>query len=128
TARKANPGQDENIKAQTIFWLDAEGIPYDELHFSSDKTSVQTDYFIEDRIENFEHILENSETDAYLLDQPWNRNFEDWHDLFRFTSVQEYVDHILEQRRGAWTQVAELALTLESGREEAVSKSLFDDG
>jgi len=150
TARKANPGQDENIKAQTIFWLDGEGIPYDELHFSSDKTSVQTDYFIEDRVENFEHILENSDTDAYLLDQPWNRNFEDWHDNFRVGSVLEYVNRILvreshitsaeawqaaeqpyveiaekcaERCGSVWTQVAEVALGLESDRKEAVNKS-----
>lgn len=55
----------------TMIWLKREGIPYDTLTFAEDKTILKADYFIEDRVENYER-LRAAGTEAFLLIQPWN--------------------------------------------------------
>lgn len=84
---------DENMLARsaTASWLDAWGIYYTGLVFSRDKTIVPTDAFIEDRPENYA-ALEAAGVQAYLVDRPWNQDFEAGN---RVSSVAEYVDKAL---------------------------------
>lgn len=55
----------------TRYWLDRHGFAYDALTISRDKTSVPTDYFIEDRYENAV-ALDHSGSRSYLINRPWN--------------------------------------------------------
>jgi hypothetical protein len=55
----------------TVDWLRANGIEYDELVFSADKTCVPTDTFIEDKLENYDALVANG-THAFLVNRAWN--------------------------------------------------------
>jgi hypothetical protein len=68
---RAGLGSSGAAQRNTMRWLAAEQIAYTTLTFTSDKTSVRTDRFIDDRAENF-LALELAGVDAYLRDQPWN--------------------------------------------------------
>lgn len=65
----------EVSQKNTRDWLAHHRIPYDELHFSADKTVVATDMFVEDKVENFV-ALEAAGTDTYLITRSWNEHFE----------------------------------------------------
>lgn len=55
----------------TTEWLAQHGIEYDELVFSADKTIVPTDLFVEDKLENYDKLV-NAGVDAYLITRDWN--------------------------------------------------------
>lgn len=55
----------------TRVWLDEHKIPHDSLTFSPDKTSVSTDKFVEDKLENYDALVAVG-VDAYLINRPWN--------------------------------------------------------
>lgn len=77
-------------KKLTLDWLDAKGIPYDDICFTKDKWMIQGDIIIDD---NPEFILNEKETAyKYLVDQPYNQecNFEG----SRVKSLSEAVDLI----------------------------------
>jgi 5'(3')-deoxyribonucleotidase len=44
-----------------------------ELHFDADKTAYNTDIFLDDRLENYEHLV-GAGMGAVLWDRPWNRD------------------------------------------------------
>jgi len=75
--------------SQTITrgWLDRWDIPYDTLTFSRDKTSVPTDVFVEDKLENYD-ALWAAGTYCYLVDRPWNQ--DDSRLRKRIRSIEEY--------------------------------------
>lgn len=60
-----------NSQKNTIEAYKNAGIEYDELHFSKDKCCVQTDMFVEDRLDNYD-ALEAAGVDVYLINRPWN--------------------------------------------------------
>lgn len=78
------------IRHHTILWLDREHIPHDTLTFSADKTIVQTDWFIDDGVHNYDAV--RPFTEVYLLNGPHNQ-FED--DRRRVDSLKEFVDIVL---------------------------------
>ena len=82
------------ILTNTREWLAKHDVPFDALFFDRDKTSVRTDVFIEDNLENYA-ALEGAGTFATLVAQPWN--VDDPRDLNRVSSVTEFVDMILAQ-------------------------------
>lgn len=55
----------------TYNWLAQHEIPYDELHFSADKTSVPTDIFVEDKLENYDALI-LAGTPCFLINRAWN--------------------------------------------------------
>ena len=63
-----SPSVSEN---HTRLWLAQHFIPYDELHFSADKTVVKTDIFVEDKLQNYD-ALEAAGTECWLITRPWN--------------------------------------------------------
>lgn len=76
----------------TINWLASHDIEYDELIFSSDKTVVPTDTFAEDRLSNYDGLVDVG-TKGFLVNHPWNqvlggdgRN--------RINDISEYADAI----------------------------------
>lgn len=58
--------------SSTTRWLADQAIPYDTLTFSSDKTVVPVDVFIEDSPDNA-RTLEDAGVQVLLMDRPWNR-------------------------------------------------------
>lgn len=82
----------ENSQRNTIEAFARAGIPYDELYFSADKTIVPTDVFVEDRLENYDALLENG-TSTWLINRAWNQ-VPGGDARHRIDCVSEYVDAI----------------------------------
>jgi len=79
----------------TVDWLQRNGIVYDTITFSADKTAVKNDLFIEDNIKNF-IALEEAGVRSVLMDQAWNIEHEtpyrvyDWDDFYDFVIDWEH--------------------------------------
>lgn len=63
----------ESSENNTRRWLFQHGFQYDTLTFSADKTCVETDVFIEDKLENYDALVAAG-VDCYLVDKPWNQD------------------------------------------------------
>lgn len=77
----------------TEAWLVEHGVPFDSLTLSSDKASVATDYFIDDRYENYVSRV-NVGMSCHLLTRPWNVSLGDAN-TNRVATVGQFVDEIL---------------------------------
>ena len=66
----------ENSHKNTREALNKFRFPYDEIHFTSDKTSVQIDMMNEDKMENYLALVEAG-TPTWLIDQQWNQDLGD---------------------------------------------------
>lgn len=73
-------------------WLHKNRIRYDTLTFTSDKTTVPTDVFLDDKPENVEALLAVG-VDAVLLDRPWNRG-PNANGLHRVYNWREFIKFI----------------------------------
>lgn len=62
----------ENSHRNTIEAFRRAGIEYDELHFVRDKTSVDVDVMVEDRIENYDPLVEKG-VPTWLINRAWNQ-------------------------------------------------------
>lgn len=82
-------GADPRI--DTEWWLYENDIPYDELHFTQDKTKVPVDYHIDDNVDNHLAMLDAKVT-SWLLARPWNTEGSAF---YRLDSLEEYVDVVL---------------------------------
>lgn len=81
----------------TTEWLAQHGIEYDELVFSADKTCVPTDFFVEDKLENYDALVAAG-VNTFLINRAWN--VVDGGDARqRISSVTEYADWIEEYTR-----------------------------
>lgn len=78
----------------TSEWLFENEIPYDEIHFTSNKSSVEVDFHIDDKPQNVVEMA-NAGVDAWMLDCPWN------HDVYlssifkRVPDLKTFVDYVL---------------------------------
>lgn len=70
----------------TLNWLAEHDIPYDDIYFSADKTCVKTDIFIEDKLQNYDALVEVG-TPCVLINRPWNLE-DDYR--FRVNDISEY--------------------------------------
>lgn len=61
----------EKSHLATRQWLEFHEFPYDELHFSANKTIAPTDIFVEDKLENYDAITAAG-TPCVLITRPWN--------------------------------------------------------
>lgn len=84
----------ENTRA----WLAQHEIPYDELHFSADKTCVPTDTFVEDKLENYD-ALDAAGVEVYLVNRAWNFVEED-DGRRRIRHIMQYVDAVEARGNG----------------------------
>ncbi len=82
----------------TNFWLMGNGIFPDSITFSKDKTVVQTDYFLEDNLDNYRALLKAG-VDVWLVDRPYNQlpDHNGW--VARVNTTKEFVDYIIESER-----------------------------
>lgn len=62
----------ENSHKATIEAYARAGIEYDELHFTANKNSVDVDLFVEDRIENYDPLVEAG-VPTWLINRAWNQ-------------------------------------------------------
>ena len=81
----------ENSHRNTIEAYARAGIEYDELHFTADKTSVDVDTFVEDRIENYDPLVAKG-VPTWLVNRAWNLPHNDSRN--RIKCVHEYADAI----------------------------------
>lgn len=72
-------------------WLTQHKYEYDSLTFSADKTVVPTDYFIEDKLQNYD-ALDQVGTEVYLINRPWNAQQDTRR---RVDNLNEFADTIL---------------------------------
>jgi hypothetical protein len=60
-----------NSHRNTYKAFEDEGIEYDEIHFTKDKCSVQIDTMVEDKLENYDALIDAS-VPTWLINRPWN--------------------------------------------------------
>jgi len=90
-----------NSQRNTIKAFAEAGIEYDELHFSTDKCCVQTDMFVEDKIDNYD-ALKAAGTDVYLIDRAWNQEDDD---RMRIPNVMVYANIVA--LRTTWNRLTQ---------------------
>jgi uncharacterized HAD superfamily protein len=93
-------GKSECAEEATRHFFDSRGIHYDTLTFSSDKTVVETDVFLEDNLKNFEKIWAANRV-CYLVNRPYNQTGED--EAFRVDTFSEFARMFLP---GGWWHLA----------------------
>lgn len=77
-------------EAATRLWLDGHKIPFDSLTFTSDKTIVRADYFIDDKLQNYDELFAAG-VEVYLFDRPWNQHPTP---RDRVSSLAEFVEKV----------------------------------
>jgi uncharacterized HAD superfamily protein len=88
--------RDPESQAGTEYWLRAEGLPYDQLHFNDEKHALGIPYhaFIEDRHEQA-HNIATTGAAVYLLTRPWNARPLAHPNVRRVDSWDEILEHLL---------------------------------
>jgi hypothetical protein len=79
-------------QAITVEWFRNNGIEYDELHFTSDKTDADCDFFIDDKLENYDALVAAG-TNAFLLNRRMNA-VEGGDARNRVDDIESYVNAI----------------------------------
>lgn len=88
----------------TTEWLAQHGIEYDELVFSANKTCVPTDFFVEDKLENYDALVAAG-TNTFLINRAWN--VVDGGDArMRINDVSDYATFVEEYTRLGYAQVS----------------------
>lgn len=75
-------------------WFRQHGLEYDQLVFSADKCAVPTDTFIDDKLSNYDTLIDGG-VSAVLLNRPWNE-VEGGDARNRINHIEEYGDMIEE--------------------------------
>lgn len=86
-------------KAQTLEWLEKNGIEYDSIIFTKDKSIVRCDFFIDDNDWNF---IGNNARVGFLVDAPYNMDVQidelceksNCQKMYRCESFHSFVDTI----------------------------------
>jgi uncharacterized HAD superfamily protein len=81
-------------EAATRHFFNENGLVYDTLTISKDKTAVKTDVFIEDNLKNYD-LLEAAGIASYLVNRPYNLQNDTRR---RVNSVDEFTRLILEEK------------------------------
>lgn len=84
----------EVSQINTFNWLQEHGFKYHSVTFSPDKTVVHADFFIEDKLENYD-ALDAVGVEVYLINRPWNTHVKD--SRRRVKSLQEFVDIVMSK-------------------------------
>ena len=71
-ATHQNPGNE----GHTLEWLRNHGFEYDALFFGENKSLVDADVIIDDRVETLQSFHKKNGTLAICFDQPWNRDWK----------------------------------------------------
>ncbi len=82
-------GRDDATWTATKAWLDEHGIGYTTLDFAEDKTSVPTDIYLDDKIENVDAITAAGAV-GVVMDAPHNQVPDRTYVRTRVRSLEEY--------------------------------------
>lgn len=77
---------------QTLFWLQKKDIPFDEIYFTNDKTSVICDVMLEDAPHHLRSFVDQG-LSFMIFDQPYNRQPE-FKDYLRVNGWPDAIQHI----------------------------------
>lgn len=88
-------GKPGNAASATVAWWNKYLPPFDSITFSRDKTVVKTDVMIDDKLENYDALVEAG-CDAYLLNRSWNKHSAFGYDdgRQRVSSLAEFADAV----------------------------------
>lgn len=87
TDRSFGKTPESSQKATLEWWYDENDFPpISEIAFTPDKTSLPTDVFVEDKLENYDALI-NSGTPCALINRPWNLQDDG---RFRIADVTDY--------------------------------------
>jgi len=88
--------RNQESQAGTEYWLQTNGLPYDQLHFNDEKHMLGIRYnaFIEDRHEHA-HRIAGTGASVYLLKRPWNTDPLAHPNVRRVDSWDEILTHLL---------------------------------
>lgn len=92
-----------NSQRNTIEAFASAGIEYDELVFSADKTVVEVDVMVEDRLENYDALIANG-TKTWLINRAWNQ-VPEGDARNRINCVCEYADAVEDITRKGYTDL-----------------------
>lgn len=81
-----------NSERNTVEAFARAGMWYDEIHFTADKTSVDVDVMVEDKLQNYDALVANG-TPTWLINRAWNL-VAGGDDRNRIGNVQDYADAI----------------------------------
>jgi hypothetical protein len=81
-----------NSHRNTVEAFARAGIEYDELHFTADKTSVEVDTMVEDKLENYDALIAAG-TPTWLINRAWN-HVPEGDARNRIDSIVDYADAI----------------------------------
>lgn len=87
-------GVSECSKEATRHFFRNNGLVFDTLAIAKDKTTVQTDLFLEDNLQNYEHLEAHGVT-SYLVNRPYNLQKDNRR---RVNTVDEFTKLILEDK------------------------------
>lgn len=73
-------------ETHTLEWLAQHNIPYNEIHFSPNKTIVPTDIFVEDKPENYVDLAVAG-VKPWMVNRNWNKSFPAKN---RISDISEY--------------------------------------
>lgn len=76
----------------THTWLAKHGLGYDSITFSADKTIVDVDVAVDDKLANYD-ALDRTGCVAWLYDRPWNQDADTRR--HRVASLGEFADKVL---------------------------------
>jgi 5'(3')-deoxyribonucleotidase len=102
TNRLLIPGGHSFAAGDTVRWLEAAEIPYWDLCFIKDKTSVKADLYIDDAPHNIEAFLQMG-SQVLIYDQPYNRYIKGE----RIHNWEEATEVVLAHRAKAERDVSE---------------------
>lgn len=92
-----------NSQRNTVEAFARAGIEYDELIFSADKTCVWTDFFVEDKISNYDALVAAG-TKAFLINRPWNE-VPGGDSRNRIGDIKDYADAIEDCTAKGWADL-----------------------
>lgn len=91
-----------NVKVQTETWLYEHGMNRPTVLISSEKglcaNALKMDYYIDDKNENCDQVVEVSGADCFMLAQPWN---EARFGCIRIDSIVDF-EKVLKEARGEY--------------------------
>lgn len=95
TAREAvGTKTSETIRTNTLNWLDANGIVFDELVISNEKFNEDFDVLFDDGPHNIEAVILDGRP-AIFFDQPWNRSVPIYNRVYGWDQLVESVEEML---------------------------------
>lgn len=90
TSRFVKPGQHATVVKDTALWLDNNGIPYRDIMFTSRKTDVYADLYIDDAPSNIEEF-QKAGKNALIFNTSYNQEVTGYPRVNNWLEVKDYI-------------------------------------